>query len=489
VEARAVVDYLGPWASGKGSLQQKLTRSLIQTIRHGLLTPGLRLPSERDLARALSLSRTTVVAAYDNLRDGGWVESRSGSGTRVCVRSDVVAAARNAAQASVLSSSPLLGLLANHDRADMIDFALGTPLPLADLPIELFSVSTEEYTALVNDHRYYPMGLAALRQSIAASYSNGGLHTTHEQILVTNGAQQAIALCAALFLQRGDTVLLEDPAYFGALDAFRAVGARISPLPVPANGVRPQVIRDRITATAARLVYLTPTFQNPTGAVMPRAARKEVAQIVAELGVPLIDDATVAEIVFGATPPPAIAVDCPNGMVLSIGSLSKLVWAGLRIGWVRAPEAIIQRLARLKIANDLGSPLLTQRIAVRLLSAIEEFRKMRRLQLKPRRDLLVTLLKQHLPDWKFRVPDGGLFLWVKLPNGDSREFAQVAVRHGVIVLPGPVMSGAEEHVRFIRLPFLAELETLTSGVNRLASAWRDYQSSDRPQTPSTVALV
>lgn len=489
MEAHSVVDYLGPWAAGKGSLQQKLTRALIQTIRLGLLTPGLRLPSERDLARALSLSRTTVVAAYDNLREGGWVESRSGSGTRVCVRSDVVIAARNAAQASVLSASPLLGLLANHGRPDMIDFTLGTPLPLADLPIDLFNVSTEEHTALVNDHRYYPMGLAALRQAIAGSYSNDGLHTTHEQILVTNGGQQAITLCAALFLQRGDTVLVEDPTYFGALEAFRAVGARISPLPVPANGVRPQVIRDRITATAARLVYLTPTFQNPTGAVMPRAARKEVAQIVAELGVPLIDDATVAEIVFGGAAPPAIAVDCPNGMVLSIGSLSKLVWAGLRIGWVRAPEAIIQRLARLKIANDLGSPLLTQRIAVRLLSAIEEFRKMRRLQLKPRRDLLVTLLKQHLPDWKFRVPDGGLFLWVKLPNGDSREFAQVAVRHGVIVLPGPVMSGAEEHVRFIRLPFLAELETLTSGVNRLASAWRDYQSSDRPQTPSTVALV
>jgi DNA-binding transcriptional MocR family regulator len=176
-------------------------------------------------------------------------------------------------------------------------------------------------------------------------------------------------------------------------------------------------------------------------------------------------------------------------MVLSIGSLSKLVWAGLRVGWVRAPEPIIQRLARLKIATDLCSPLLTQRIAVRLLGAIDEFRKMRRLQLEPRRDLLVTLLKQHLPEWKFRVPNGGLFLWVKLPYGDAREFSQVALRHGVILLPGPVMSDAEEHVRFIRLPFLAEPETLTSGVNRLASAWRDYQSSDRRLTPSTVALV
>ncbi|MCU1339012.1 MAG: PLP-dependent aminotransferase family protein [Bryobacterales bacterium] len=484
-----LVDYLGPWAAGKGSLQQKLTRALIQTIRHGLLTPGLRLPSERNLAQALSLSRTTVVAAYDNLREGGWVESRSGSGTQVCIRSEVVAAARNAAQAGVLSASPLLGLLANHDRPDMIDFALGTPLALTGVPVELFSVGPEEQTALIKDHRYYPMGLEPLRRAIAASYMNSGVETTYEQVLVTNGAQQAIALCAALFVQRGDTVLVEDPAYFGALDAFRAVGARISPLPVPAKGVRPSVIRDRISATAARLVYLTPTFQNPTGEVMPKAARKEIAQIVTELGVPVIDDTTVADITFGGAAPPPIAIDCPNGMVLSIGSLSKLVWAGLRIGWVRAPEPVIQRLARLKSAADLGSPILTQRIAVRLLGALDEFRKLRRLQLQPRRDLLVTLLKQHLPEWKFRVPAGGLFLWVKLPHGDSREFAQVAARHGVIVLPGPVMSAGDEHVRFLRLPFLAQSEILTNGVSRLASAWRDYKSSDRPQTPGTVTLV
>jgi DNA-binding transcriptional MocR family regulator len=307
--------------------------------------------------------------------------------------------------------------------------------------------------------------------------------------LVTNGAQQAIALCAALFVQRGDTALVEDPAYFGALDALRAVGARISPLPVQANGVRPSVIRDRITATAARLVYLTSTFQNPTGAVMPNAARKEVAQIVTELGVPLIDDATVAEICFGGMTPPPIAADCPDGMVLSIGSLSKLIWAGLRIGWVRATEPTIQRLARLKSACDLGSPLLTQRIAIKLLGAIGEFRRLRGLQLKPRRDLLATLLHRHLPEWKFRVPNGGLFLWVELPQGDSREFAQVAARHGVILLPGPVMSDAEGHVRFIRFPFLAEPETLTDGVNRLVSAWRDYQSSERSQTRGSVTLV
>jgi DNA-binding transcriptional MocR family regulator len=489
MEALALAGYLGAWAAGKGSLQQKLTRALTHTIRQGLLTPGLRLPSERRLAEALSLSRTTVVTAYDNLREGGWVESRSGSGTRVSTRSEVVTAARDAAQAGMLAASPLLGLLANHNRPDMIDFALGTPLPLAGAPRELFSVTAEEHAALVQDHRYYPMGMPGLRQAIAGLYSSHGLRTAPEQILVTTGAQQAISLCAALFVHRGDTALVEDPTYYGALDAFRAVGARIAPLPAGINGVRPSVVRDRITSTAARLIYLIPTFQNPTGEVMPKAARREIAQIVTEMGVPLIDDTTVADICFEGTTPPPMAADCPDGMVLTIGSLSKLVWGGLRIGWVRAPESTIQRLARLKSAADLGSPLLTQRIAIRMLGALDEFKKLRQAQLLPRRDLLARLLKRDLPQWSFRTPRGGLFLWVELPQGDSREFAQVALRHGVILLPGPAMSDTEGHVRFLRVPFLAEPGTIQDGVRRLAAAWRDYQSDDRVAPRGTVTLV
>lgn len=489
MEVKSLIDHLGSWSLGRGSLQQKLTRALMQAIRHGVLNPGVRLPSERSFAQALQLSRTTVVAAYDSLREGGWVESRSGSGTWVCVRSDVVTAARETAQAGALAASPLLGMLANREGADMIDFALGTPLPLTGLPFDLFTIPSEEYSALVNDHRYHPLGLTTLRRAIAAYYSARGLPTKVEQVLVTNGAQHAIMLCAALFLQRGDTALVEDPAYFGALDAFRAIGARISPLPVGAYGVSPSVIRDRITTTAARLVYLTPTFQNPTGGVMPKGARKELGRIVSDLGVPVIDDGTVADLVLEGTPPSPVAADAPDASVLTIGSLSKLTWASLRVGWVRAPEPIIQRLARLKSAMDLGSPLLTQSIAVRLLGAVDEARRLRQLQLKPRRDLLVALLRSHLPAWKFRVPAGGLFLWVALPGGDSREFAQVALRHGVVLLPGPVMSAAEEHTRFIRLPFLAEAKTLTNGVKRLASAWRDYESTDRREGRGAVAVV
>jgi DNA-binding transcriptional MocR family regulator len=145
---------------------------------------------------------------------------------------------------------------------------------------------------------------------------------------------------------------------------------RIASLPVGTNGVSPSVIRDRISATSARIVYLTTTFQNPTGSVMPRSARKEISRIASELGVPVIDDGALADLNIDGLPPPPLATDNPDALVLTIGSISKLICSGLRVGWVRAPEPIIQRLARLKSAMDLGSPLLTQAIAARLLGVV-----------------------------------------------------------------------------------------------------------------------
>jgi DNA-binding transcriptional MocR family regulator len=485
-----VVNQLGAWSAGKGPLQQKLARALTQAIRAGGIQTGIRLPSERALAHALSVSRTTVVAAYDALRDGGWLESRSGSGTWVSARSPVVAAARGAAQAGALAASPLFGLLSNRDGADLLDFALGSPLPLTGLPADIFHLPADEYAALLRDRLYYPLGLPPLRQALAAYYAAMGLPTRPDEILVTNGAQQGIALSAALYLQRGDTALVEDPTYFGALDAFRAVGARLSGLPVERAGVSPAVLRDRISATAARLVYITPTYQNPTGAVMPHATRKEAARIAAEFGVPLIDDGTLAELVLDGPPPPPIAAFDPDAPIVTIGSLSKLLWPGLRIGWVRAPEPIIGRLARLKSCTDLASPLLTQAIAVRLLASLPAARELRRRELRPRRDLLAALLAEHLPDWTFRRPAGGLFLWTKLPSGDAREFAQTCLRHGVVVLPGPVMSASDRYTAYLRLPFLAEPATLRVGVRRLATAWRDYQSSlGEPVQQQSLTLV
>jgi DNA-binding transcriptional MocR family regulator len=345
------------------------------------------------------------------------------------------------------------------------------------MPRELFTLDHAEESALLDDRMYYPLGLSVLRQALARRFTSTGLKTTEDQVLVTNGAQQAISLIAPLYLQRGDTVLVEDPTYFGAIEAFRATGARVSSVPVGPDGVTPGALKDRIAATAPRLIYLTPTFQNPTGAVMPPAARRAISKLSSEFGVPVIDDASLADIVLDGTPPGPIAAYGDHEGLLTAGSISKLIWPGLRIGWIRAAAPVIERLAHIKTSQDLGSPLISQAVGARLINALPLAQRLRREQLRPRRLLLAQLIKRHLPQWQFRIPDGGFFLWARLPGGDARELAQVALRHGVLILPGSTMSAAGLCTRFVRLPFLADPDVLRDGIKRLARAWREYQSS------------
>jgi DNA-binding transcriptional MocR family regulator len=237
------------------------------------------------------------------------------------------------------------------------------------------------------------------------------------------------------------------------------------------------------------LIYLTPTFQNPTGAVMPIAARRAISKLSKEFGVPVIDDASLADIVLDGSPPNPIAAYGDHEGVLTAGSISKLIWPGLRIGWIRAAAPVIERLARIKTAQDLGSPLVSQAVGARLINAMPEAQRLRREQLRPRRALLAQLLKRYMPEWRFRIPEGGFFLWAKLPCGDARELAQVALRHGVLILPGSMMSAAGLYTRYVRVPFLADPEVLRDGIARLSGAWREYQSAPIRATSQMSAMA
>ena len=479
MDLTSFVSVLGMWSASTGVLHRKLAQAIQQAIASGSVAPGTRVPAERALAKALAVSRATVVSAYSALVDAGWMESRRGSGTYVRRGSRIPRTARESA------ASPLFGLI-SHDCDLAIDLALGTPYA-SGLPRDLFTVPREEENALLDDRMYYPLGLPVLRQALAKRLTSIGLPSVEEQVLVTNGAQQAISLITALFVQRGDTVLTEDPTYFGAIEAFRAAGARVSSVPVGVDGVAPGVLRDRIAATAPRLIYLTPTYQNPTGAVMPAAARRAISKLSREFGVPVIDDASLADIVLDGGPPGPMAAYGDHEGLLTVGSISKLIWPGLRVGWVRAAAPVIERLARIKTAFDLGSPLVTQAVGARLIRAMPEAQRLRREQLRPRRALLSQLLKKHLPQWQFRIPEGGFFLWVRLPAGDARELAQVALRHGVLILPGSTMSAAGLYTRYVRVPFLADPEVLRNGIARLAGAWREYQAAPVTRHVSAIA--
>lgn len=473
IDATSLSERIGHWSQGRGPLHQRLTSALADAIRDGLLPPRTRLPAERALAQALALSRTTVVAAYNSLREDGWLESRPGSGT--WVSSALARQARHRARASAVDQSPLMNLLTIDDEAN-VDLAMGTPQPLAELPADLFAISPALQQAFLADRDYMPQGYQPLRDVIARQYSRQGVPTSPDQILVTSGAQQAVHLVVSLFVQRGDPVVLENPTYFGALDSYRLAGARLIPIEVGARHVDAGSLRDRVAATRPSVIHLTPTFNNPTGAVMPTEHRIEVVKVARDAGTVIVEDGTLSELSIDAVKVPApIAAHAPTDTVLSIGSLSKLYWGGLRIGWIRGPVPLIRQLTRLKSASDLGCPVMTQAVAVQLLAVIDRARAIRRDQLEKRRDLVLSMLTELLPEWNHRRPAGGLFIWATVPDVDTRYLAQSAIRHGVAVTPGALFSIDDSHDHSLRIPFLLEERHLRLGVERLASAWHEFR--------------
>jgi DNA-binding transcriptional MocR family regulator len=475
------VHALGAWSQGSGPVYRRLANGMRSAVMRGDLAPGSRVPAERNLARLLAVSRTTVVSAYEILRQEGWLESRQGSGTMV--RAAPRRAERVAEPPSFRRHPVYRSLI--EGSGGTIEF-LGAHLSGSGaIPDEIVSLK-EGIARLARGHGYLPAGLPELRRGIAKRLDARGLPTREDQVLVTSGAQQAIGLVASLFLQRGDAVALESPTYLGAMDLFANAGAHLVPVPVGDRGVSAEVLRDVVARASPRLVYLVPTFHNPTGLLVPEATRRAIARIADESGVPIVEDDTLADLTLGPEPPPPIAAFSRDGPVLTVGSLSKVLWGGLRIGWIRAPEPILARLTRLKILTDLGCSILSQLAAVELLARIEAIRRARRREVRAKYGRMARLLKSLLPSWSWTPPAGGLTLWVKLPHGDATGFAQVALRHGVAVVPGPLASPDSSGTDRLRLPFVHEPDTMAEGMQRLARAWRAYSPQIRAERTSLI---
>ena len=445
---------------------QRLAGVLREAIGQGELPAGSRLPPERNLARSLGVSRTTVVAAYDLLKQEGLLRGRQGSGTFVD------------GLLSVSSGSPVQRAV-EQARPGVVDFSMATAEASPLVARALEEVARHPGRS-IEGPGYLPGGLPALRRQVAAHLLARGIPTSEDQVIVTSGAQQAISLVAALYVRPGEPVVIESPTFPGALDAFRAAGARLVPLEVDGGPVAADAVRDAITRTGARLAYLIATHQNPTSSTMSEPERRRLARVARHLQVPIVDDATLAELALDAEPPPPVASFDPGAPLLTVGSASKVFWGGLRVGWIRAPADVILCLAQLKATSDLGSSLLSQHATVELLRRADEARAARRRQLAPRRDTLESLLSSHLPSWTWQHAGGGLSMWVRLPFGDAGELAGVARSHGVAFAPGPAFTVGDAGRDRLRLVFSLPPSQLELGVRRLAEAWTAYQVGARP---------
>ncbi|GHO64020.1 GntR family transcriptional regulator [Ktedonobacter sp. SOSP1-52] len=473
MDLTTLMKILGAWSQAPGPLYRLLAQTFRLAILEGDLPPGTRLPAERMLAEALAVSRNTVVAAYDVLQQEDLITRQHGSGTWVQAQPLEKTEAHRSMSNGSLARSPLFDMLLSEPH-DVIDLSTGVPAALDGLSLEAFTLSEHTLASLLTTPGYAPLGLPELRQAIARYFEQAGLPTHAEQILVTSGAQQALSLAATLYVQRGDTVLVENPTFFGALDTFRSLGARLIPLPVDQEGVRVDVLERAVGTCLPRLLYLTPTYHNPTGTLLSPARRRVIASLAKEFAFPVIEDNAFADLTLTGSAPLPLASFAPGEMVLTLGSMNKLFWQGLRVGWIRAPEALITRLGRLKVIADLGTGSLTQAVALQLLQHVEEVKARRHQQLQVQLAHVTTLLQEYLPSWTWTSPAGGFFLWVRLPFGDASEFAQLALRFAVVVTPGAVMSVDESHQQYLRLPFLLTPDVLEKGIQRLAQVWNVY---------------
>ncbi|MFI6877832.1 PLP-dependent aminotransferase family protein [Streptomyces sp. NPDC050400] len=445
-----------------------LARAIGELILDGRLALHVRLPAERELAGALGTSRTTVTALYDLLRANGYAHSRQGSGTWT----------------SLPEGRPAKGvsrLLGPADTA--IDLARAAPVLPGRTLTDALARITGDVAGHAHSTGYHPYGLPELRAAVAERCTARGLATTPEQILVTAGAQHALSLVLALLARPGDRIMVENPSYPNALEAMRRARLRTVSVPVTDDGPGWDVgiVESTLRRSVPRLGYLIPDFQNPTGRVLPAADRSRLLRTASRSGTWLVIDETLADLALDGPAPAPFAAHGESGQVVTIGSMSKTHWAGLRVGWLRAPARLVTELAAQRVATDMGGSVVDQLLALDLLAGTDALLRDRLAELRAGRDALTAALRQHLPHWTWRTPAGGLSLWVDLGAPIATSLAERALGHGVRVEGGGYF-GADPGLfeNRLRIPYTLPPRTLTEAVHRMARA-----AADEPGPPVT----
>ncbi|CAN5554542.1 PLP-dependent aminotransferase family protein [soil metagenome] len=461
---------LGNWrtASHAGPAYQGLADAVRLLIVDGRVPVGARMPSERALADALRVSRTTVTAAYSQLGEDGYLHARRGARSTTAL--PVLPAVQTTALPAIVSLAAA---------------ALAAP-PAAVL--EAFVGATEHVMPYLHSPGHELVGVSTLRAAIAQRYCERGLSTDADQILVTSGAQHAISLILAAYTQPGDRVLVEQPTYHGALSAITSAGARAVPVAMTETGWELDALHSAVRQLAPNLAYLIPDNHNPTGFTMAAPDRKRLAHIIADTRTRTVIDETIVDMWLDGPMPRPLAADMTSrrDLVLTVGSMSKSFWGGLRIGWIRAEPGVIATLASLRPALDLGTAILEQLVAAELLETADEILAERRAILAARRSFLVTLLARRLPDWRPGHGVGGMSLWVRLPAPMSTALSASASRLGLDLPAGPRFGVDGSLERFVRIPYALPEEQLAEAVELLVLAWHSVHGVGASDVGSVV---
>ncbi len=443
-------------------LYRQLSSSIADLIGRGGILVGERLPATRELAGQLGLNRTTISAAYALLEQQGLIHGHVGRGSFVASRQGFSGdAADNEAAIDWDAILPGPELQASG-QAHPIEISFSSSRPSREaFPLASFrrlarevvdSPQAADILQLGSPHGYGP-----LRRYLHEEATTAGTAGPDDDLIITNGCQQAWDLLARILAPAGTPVVLEDPVYHGLWQVFARAGAEIIPAPVTGSGVDTGALEQLFQRHRPRLTVLTPSFQNPTGATLPLNQRHRVIDLAKQYNVVLLESDIYSELRYRETALPRLKQLDTSGRVVLLGSYSKVAFPGLRVGWVIAPRPLVARLAALKQMSDLHSDHLSQAVLLRFAESGELRKHIERTRHAgaQRLDAVLRACREHLPaSARFTRPDGGMSLWVDLPSPlRSADLLARVQAQGVDFLPGSYFSAERSHPRGLRLSF------------------------------------
>jgi GntR family transcriptional regulator/MocR family aminotransferase len=470
----------------KTALYKQVQDYLRTNILNGQLASGTRLPATRKLAADLGVSRITIQNAYANLESEGLLVNREGSGSYVAdpvqmktAVSDATAASwplwQQGLQTTLDTPSPTLK---QPPHPDLISFTgVGDP---NQFPIKDFykSMRTTFQQKGIEALAYgeFGAGYLPLRQTIAHILASQGMQTHPDNVLITTGSQQALSLACQVLLKPGDVVLVEQPTYNMALDLFRALDLEIVGMTVDKNGMQVEQLEPLLQQYHPKLIYTIPNFQNPSGMCLSKERRWQLLTLAERYNVPILEDDFVGDLRYNGRSLPAIKALDPEGRVIYVGTFSKMLMPGLRVGYLIADGPVFDKLVQIKQVSDLTTSPLIQHTLNEYVSVgryQSHLRRSVRLYRK-RRDAMLAAIKQHLHlDVQVISPQGGLFVWLRLPDSLSAEaLLTLAAQAGVAYAPGNwFFPEPMEGDQYLRLNFAVQKpEAIDIGMQRLSSA-------------------
>ncbi|UBQ46507.1 aminotransferase-like domain-containing protein [Bacillus velezensis] len=458
-----------------------------EKIGNGEWPIGSKIPSQRTLAKHFEVNRSTVITALEELTADGLIEGRMGKGTVVTNNTWTLLAKNSAPDWDQYVTSGIQQpsqkivqeINKSESNSDLIQLSKGELsheiFPLAVMK-EIMGKLSQNIEAFGYEE---PKGYLPLREALSGYLRTIGIQASPSSILIVSGALQALQLISMGLLQRGSTVFLDQPSYLYSLHVFQSAGMKLTGVPMDNDGLLPEHIHMARGERGRAILYTNPCFHNPTGILMTKKRREEILAASENAQLPIIEDDIYRELWIDEIPPDPIKTIDKNGHVLYIGSLSKTLSPGLRIGWIVGPEPVIERLSDIKMQTDYGSSSLSQRVAAEWFTSGEYQQHLEqvRSQLKVRRQLVMSLLETNLKNVAaWNMPKGGFFVWVKiLPPLSMKLLYTKALTKGILLNLGSIY--AQEKGNYIRLSYAyASLEDLQKGIYELGLMIKELAS-------------